>query len=213
MDGPSPRSDPRSPTDQSARSEVESVWLEQIAQRGSAASAAFRRLTEVYGSKILAFCMRRGLSLGDAEDLLQDVCVTLYAKAAEFRQGATPSPWIWAIVRNRWIDALRDPYKARRDVDSDEEDGMPASAAQVAAPSTDLAPQAADDCVQRALQDFARGNSEAAMVVYLRDLEGWAIKDVAEYLERTEGATRQYLSEVRKKLRPFLEPCLELLST
>jgi hypothetical protein len=39
----------------------------------------------------------------------------------------------------------------------------------------------------------------------------WSIAEVAELLERNPGATREYLSQCRKLLRPFLEPCRALL--
>lgn len=212
MDAPPPRLSPT--TDASAqRRAAEAQWLQQIAARGTAAGTAWRALHGSYAPKIVSFCMRRGLSHAEAEDLAQEVFVTLYEKAADFDAAGNPSAWIWAIARHRWIDVLRHPYRARR-ADGDGEvgdDGLPTEVHALGDAPPDAAPQAADACVQRGLQAFGRVNPEAAMVIELRDLEGWTIDDVAQHLGRTEGATRTFLSEVRKKLRPFLEPCLDLL--
>jgi hypothetical protein len=38
-----------------------------------------------------------------------------------------------------------------------------------------------------------------------------SIREIAGILERSEGATREYLSQCRKKLEPFLQVCRELL--
>ena len=44
----------------------------------------------------------------DAEDVAQDVMVTLWRKAALFDPAkSTLSTWLYRIARNRWIDRLR----------------------------------------------------------------------------------------------------------
>jgi DNA-directed RNA polymerase specialized sigma24 family protein len=41
-------------------------------------------------------------------------------------------------------------------------------------------------------------------------LEGLSSKDISELIRRTDDATRQLLSEARKALRKFAQPCYEM---
>lgn len=191
----------------------EAAWLRQIAQRGAAGSRALRQLIDVYRPKVLTFCMRRGMPHADVEDLLQDLWTRIAAHAADFDPGRNPSTWIWAIARNLWHDEMRKRYKLREDAGGHDLEGLTEEAEAVAAPLCVVPGETLADCVQRGLQHFARVHDEGAMAVQLRDLEGWGIGELAQFLGRTEGATRTFLSQVRKRLEPFLKPCFELLSS
>jgi RNA polymerase sigma-70 factor (ECF subfamily) len=78
--------------------------------RGVAARdrGAFVALFERYAGRIKAFAMRSGASAADADEIAQDVMVAVWRHAARFDPGrASPSTWIYAIARNRRIDAFR----------------------------------------------------------------------------------------------------------
>jgi RNA polymerase sigma factor (sigma-70 family) len=198
--------------DSPERRAQEAAWLQQIAQRGTASSRALRQLVDAYSPKVLSFCMRRGMALADVEDLLQELWVRVVGHAADFEPGRNPSSWIWAIARNLWHDEMRKLYKRREDAGGHDLQSLSDEVADKAAPHCALPGESIDECVQRGLQNYARVHDEGAMAVQLRDLEGWGIAELAQFLERTEGATRSFLSQVRKKLEPFLMPCFELLS-
>jgi RNA polymerase sigma-70 factor (ECF subfamily) len=73
---------------------------------------AFVRLFETFGPRIKAYLMRQGADPAAAEDLVQDVMLTVWRRAAQFdRNKASVSTWIFTIARNRRIDTLR---RARR---------------------------------------------------------------------------------------------------
>ena len=63
-----------------------------------------------------------------------------------------------------------------------------------------------------AVLDLACG-SGAYGATFAADVEGADVTlfDQANVLKRTPGATREYLSQCRKKLKAFLEPCREFL--
>ena len=58
--------------------------------------------------------------------------------------------------------------------------------------------------------DFADFPDRARAIGFLV-IEEWSVEDIARALGRTPGATREFLSQCRKKLRPYIEDCLELL--
>ncbi len=70
--------------------------------------AAFVALFERYAGRIKAFLMRGGASPSDADEITQDVMVSLWRHAASFDPSrAAASTWIFAIARNRRIDVAR----------------------------------------------------------------------------------------------------------
>jgi RNA polymerase sigma-70 factor (ECF subfamily) len=70
--------------------------------------AAFVRLFERYAVRIKAFLMRAGASEPDADEIAQDVMVSVWRRAASFDPSrAAAATWIFAIARNRRIDLIR----------------------------------------------------------------------------------------------------------
>lgn len=70
--------------------------------------ASVRQLYDLVAVKLLGISMRMLGNRQEAEDLVQDVFVTVWRKAAEFdptRAGG--EAWLVAITRNRCIDRLR----------------------------------------------------------------------------------------------------------
>ena len=198
----------RKPADEKRRSQ-QVAWLRQVAAGGRAGTEALRQLHEAYDARVVRYGMwRYSLARADVEEIWQDVLVKIHTHAAEFRPDTDPETWIWALVRNRAIDEIRKPaHRMYRDPGPDgaPEPAVPPSQGRTSRLDT-------DDCVHRGLQKFGREHVDEAMAVSLRDLSGWGIPQLAAYLGRTETATRSFLTALRKKLRPFMEPCLELLS-
>jgi len=70
--------------------------------------AAFARVFAFYGPRVNAYLRRLGAEAMAAEDLTQDVMLTVWRRAGQFdRERAALSTWIYTIARNRRIDVLR----------------------------------------------------------------------------------------------------------
>src|SRR2546422_3755006 len=70
--------------------------------------AALRIVYQETSAKLFGVCLRILKDRSEAEDVLQDVYVTVWRKAASFDPGrASPITWMVAIARNRSIDRLR----------------------------------------------------------------------------------------------------------
>src|SRR6187551_201309 len=99
--------------------------MEQDAPRKQLAAALSRvaggdraALQFVYretSAKLFGVCLRILHDRGEAEDVLQDVYMTVWRRAETFDPDrASPITWLVAIARNRSIDRLRSGAKARR---------------------------------------------------------------------------------------------------
>lgn len=69
---------------------------------------AFAELFDFYAPRIKSYMMRLGASDSEAEELAQDVLVTVWQKAGLYdRKQASVSTWMFRIARNRRIDVQR----------------------------------------------------------------------------------------------------------
>lgn len=81
-------------------------WL--IAVRDRRDRAAFAKLFDFYAPRLRAMMMRGGVQGNAADDLVQDVMLTVWRKAGQFDAArAQASTWIYRIARNRQIDVAR----------------------------------------------------------------------------------------------------------
>jgi RNA polymerase sigma-70 factor (ECF subfamily) len=84
----------------------QTVWM--LAVRDTRDRAAFARLFDFYAPRLKGFVMRGGMDAALAEEIVQDVMLTVWHKAAQFDpERAQVSGWIYQITRNRQIDTIR----------------------------------------------------------------------------------------------------------
>lgn len=82
------------------------LWLIEV--RDNRDRTAFVQLFDHFAPRLTAMLMRGGKSRAAAEDLVQDVMLTVWQKAHQFDPTrAQASAWIYRIARNRQIDVVR----------------------------------------------------------------------------------------------------------
>lgn len=82
--------------------------IEAIARTANGDRAALKYVYDSTSAKLFGVCLRILNDRGEAEDVLQDVYLTIWRKAAEFDPTrASPITWVATIARNRSIDRLR----------------------------------------------------------------------------------------------------------
>lgn len=104
-----------------------------IAVRDHRDRSAFAALFDYFGPRLKGFIMRSGVTSHQAEEIVQDVMLTIWRKAAMFDpHRAQVSAWIYQIARNRQIDIAR---KESRPVPEElkEEPGAEPDASQILA--------------------------------------------------------------------------------
>lgn len=84
----------------------QTVWM--LAVRNKRDREAFSNLFDYFAPRLKGFIMRSGTSSQQAEEVVQDVMLTIWRKAAQFDpHRAQVSAWIYQIARNRQIDMIR----------------------------------------------------------------------------------------------------------
>jgi RNA polymerase sigma-70 factor (ECF subfamily) len=170
--------------------------VEAIAARQD--RAAFAALFAHYAPRLKGYLLRLGLGPAQAEDLAQEVMVTVWRKAGQFdRAQASVATWIYRIARNRRIDAFRREQRAVLDVD---DPGLQ--------PSAEIAPDAGLDAAEREAQvrtALAELPPEQVDLVRRAFYEGLSHRQIADVTGLALGTVKSRLRLAFQKLRIRLE--------
>lgn len=84
----------------------QTTWMLSVRDRRD--RNAFVLLFDYYAPRLKGFLMKSGTSAEAAEEVIQDVMLTVWRKAAQFDPHKSQvSGWVYQIARNRHIDLLR----------------------------------------------------------------------------------------------------------
>lgn len=87
--------------------------------------SAFAAVFGHFGPRIKAYLMRRGSDAASAEEVVQEVMVTLWRRAETFdARQANASTWVFTIARNKRIDMMR--RERRPEIDPEDPALVPA---------------------------------------------------------------------------------------
>ncbi len=128
---PRPRDGSRSVSQSKTDLSQQTIWM--IAVRDNRDRSAFAALFDHVAPRLKGFVIRSGAPVHQAEEIVQDVMLTIWRKADSFDpHRAQVSAWIYQIARNRQIDIAR---KENRPMPEElkEEPGIEADASQIIA--------------------------------------------------------------------------------
>lgn len=183
-----------------------------IRQGGKMRDQGVTSLYRKYAAHFRKFYLYQGLNVADAEDIVQETFVNIVRHCDTFEGDSPLVAWLWRIARNCMNDHFR-RTKARPSENMDDE-GWSALEQESAAMRTIDPPISSDtleDCVARGFTEFARKFPERAHALSLA-MEDFDTAHIAAVIQRSPGATREYISQCRKRIEEFLQPCQEYLS-
>lgn len=183
--------------------------LERIRQGGKPAQTAVTVLYERYARVFYGYLRHHRLRFShpESEDILQETFVRLVRLMGRaFAVPDWPRPWLYRILVHCAIDYHRqrpaEPRTTELEDPCDGDASAPPLAERTPGP---LLPEATWAGVQAALLAFQTDYPEPGAALELTILEGWGIRELAQFLDKPEGATREYLSYWRKHLRDYLQ--------
>ncbi len=163
-------------------------------RRREAAGELLRR----YRDPVFLWCLRYTRDTDRALDLSQDVLMTVWQRMGSFEGRSKLSTWIFAVARNRCIDAgRRVDLLADEDVPEDVPDPVPLA---------DVVVQQDEDETRLLRTIRATLDPAEQDVIWLRCVERMRMEDVTTMLG-IDGATgaRAVLQRARRKLRAALD--------
>lgn len=182
----------------------DSAWIERLRARDE---HAFTRMVQDYQHRVFALVYRMLGDRAEAEDLAQEVFVTVFKAIDSFRGESRFSTWLFRIATNHCRNRLK--YLARRhhqrqqDIEETRETDFAAGfGRQLPRPDQLLEGAQLEGILQAALAEMDPDHRE---VLILRDVEQLAYHEIAEILEVAEGTVKSRLFRARVALRERIQ--------
>jgi RNA polymerase sigma-70 factor (ECF subfamily) len=189
---------------------VDAAAMEADVSRGQLAAAlvrvaagdraALRMVYQDTSTKLFGVLLRILNDRSEAEDVLQDVFVTVWRKAASFDPGkASPITWLVTIARNRAIDRLRSSAVSGRTEPIEAADDV-RDPAPVAAERVERAQE--QQRLARCLEELEARHAAAIRAAFL---DGATYEELAQRVSVPLGTMKSWIRRGLLKLRACLE--------
>lgn len=190
-------------------------FVAAMAEGGPRSERAGRALVACFRPRLRARFFNAGVAAQDIDDLTADVLTTVVSKVGQLRDPSRFEAWVYTITGNVLNQHWTSKGRAR--------DLMPADwggNGGAAGPLDDAGPlleQVHDAglsdpvtalCLQNQLEDFRAQHPHRHACIELLVL-GYDAREIAQQLDRSYGATRQFISQCCAVVMQFLAPCLE----
>jgi len=160
---------------------------------------AFGEIFEYYGPRVKAFLMSRRMAAHEADELAQEVMLTVWNKAHLYAaEKASVSTWIFTIARNRMID-LRRSEGRKAGLDIHDPALHPAAEPQ---PDETLARSDEDRAVAAALKELPKEQSD---ILRLSFMEGHSHHTIAARLDLPLGTVKSRIRLAKDRLKSVYE--------
>ena len=143
----------------------------------------------------------------DAEDLVQETYVRAIRAMGRLWDDSNVKGWLFTILRNVWLNELRQRRKAAETVDLEADERIANLADEsMKSPHEAYVENLERRHVREALQKLP---DEAREVILLREWEGLSYQEIATVLDCPVGTVMSRLARARAKLRDLLASILQ----
>ncbi|MEW6745161.1 MAG: sigma-70 family RNA polymerase sigma factor [Planctomycetota bacterium] len=155
---------------------TESKLLELYLKNGDA--SAFESLVQLHEGSLLRFARRLTGDASLAQDVVQETFVRLVTQAADLREHATLTTWLYRVCRNLCLDVMKKESRMRR------------RESQAALPEGYHAERAAIEALEeralvgRKLQELPPNQRE---VIFLKIVKGMSYRQISEITGHSTG--------------------------
>lgn len=169
--------------------------------------AAFTQMVRQYQGRVFGLVYRMLNDRAEAEDLAQEVFVTVFKAIDSFRGDSSFSTWLYRIATNHCRNRIK--YLGRRhhnrqvdiqDARETEFDGRMHE--PVPAPDRQLEGEQLAHIIEHAMQEIDADHRE---VLVLRDVEQLSYEEIAAILDVAEGTVKSRLFRARAALRTRIQ--------
>lgn len=186
--------------------EVEDGSEEEIALKAAAGDmGAFDALVTIFAGRVFAVAMRMLNDRGEAEDLAQEVFVTLHRALPTFRHESKVSTWIYRITKNRCLNRIK--FLKRRHIGTSADIDDPTFGSALADPETfggerqDPLQGLHQAQLSEVLEELLLGlPDEQRTLVILRDLEDLSYEEIVDVTGLALGTVKSRLHRARAQL-------------
>jgi len=170
---------------------------------------AFNEVVRAHGDKVFSLVYRMIGNRAEAEDLAQEVFVTVFKTVDTFRSESKFSTWLLRIAANHCKNRIK--YLSRRRTDGGGLDDMPEDKmadagrapmqAHIDAPDVLLEAAELERLMQQAIGEL---DEEHRLLIVLRDVEELSYEEIGEVAGLPEGTIKSRLHRARMAIKDYL---------
>jgi len=179
---------------------------------------AFESLVRLHQHRVYGLCLRMLADRAEAEDLAQEVFISVFKNILTFREESLLSTWIYRITRNHCLNRLKFLRRRAHERQQPLEDTRQADLAgepladPVGAASRPQRPDRAAEGRElecRILAELAGMSEDHRELVILRDFEQLSYEEIQEITGLAEGTVKSRLHRARMELARRMAPHLK----
>lgn len=178
---------------------------------------AFQELVQTYQNRVFGLVFRMIGNRQEAEDLAQDVFLTVYKAIGSYRGEGRFYTWLYRVASNTCKNRIKylkgRHFNTRVDVDDNTEAQMPSREggalhslqSQVPGPEAMIQGQRLQRAIQRELANL---DEEHRLLIVLRDIEGLPYADIMRITGLPAGTVKSRLHRARVALKERMKSYL-----
>lgn len=165
-----------------------------------------------YSRFMFKFLMKKHAKREIAEEIIQEVFMSLYENFYTIKDLGAIKGWLITAAFNKYKNYLdKKSTKSEEGIAYIDSEGDYEDQEEFNESWSDEdadVPEVTDtvDCFKKKFKFFQKSNPEAALIIEM-DMDDMSGREMAQAINRTEAATRTFLKESKKKLKPLLEEC------
>lgn len=168
--------------------------------------SCFEELLERYGSKVLNLAMRITRNQEDAEEILQDVFITVFTKIGSFEHKAQFSSWLYRVTMNSSFMKIRARNRRRTVSMEDVEPNIRQNWVGNRTELFDIDSMSSRHELREAIQKAVELLPEDYRAIFvLRDIDGLSNEAVSQVLQLSVPAVKSRLHRSRLLMREQLK--------
>jgi RNA polymerase sigma-70 factor (ECF subfamily) len=185
-------------------SDLERSLLRRLRDREE---SAFRELVEEHRDRVFNITFRMLGNRAEAEDVAQEVFITVFKTIETFREESKFSTWLYRVTVNhcknriKWLAVRKDSHREELDETSTSANGA-IGGPMPAAPDRALEGAQMEKLLQEAIAGL---EDDQRAVVVLRDVEDLSIEEICKILDLPDGTVKSRLHRARLVLRKRLQ--------
>ena len=178
--------------------EREARWRSWMVAAQAGETPAYEKLLSELIPYLRRFVQRRLLNAAAAEDVVQNILISVHRARGTYRAERRFTPWLHAVARNAIIDQTRrHARRSRREISLEADGVAEPSSDPVEPPSPRLSPELED--ALSALPDTQR------QAVELIHIHGYSVAEAAERVGATKAALKVRAHRGYRAMRAHIE--------
>ncbi len=177
--------------------------------------AAFDLLVRRHQGRVFGLCLRMLGNAAEAEDVAQEVFLSVFRHVRDFRGESTLSTWLWRITRNHCLNRIKFLRRRKREKERPLEGAAEALAArQAGGPLPGSLPRPDSEAQRRQMQailerEIAQLTPEHREMIIFGDVEQLSYEEMQKITGLPVGTVKSRLHRARLELARRLAPYLE----